>query len=94
MADVPTRFAMRNAVLRALNAGPFRDRRRPDEHDRDGDDAERMRIVLFVTDGLVSNDAAIIDAIRERAHETRVFAVGMSNAPNRHLLDEMARVGP
>ncbi len=90
---------MRNAVLRALHAGPFRDRRRHDRrrHDHDDydhdDDVQPMRIVLFVTDGLVSNDAAIIDAIRDHAHETRVFTVGMSHAPNRHLLDEMARVG-
>ncbi|MEX0886807.1 MAG: VWA domain-containing protein, partial [Phycisphaeraceae bacterium] len=72
---------MRAAVLRAL-----RDR-------RDDDDDGRMRIVVFLTDGLVSNDAAIIDAIREHAHATRVFTIGMSHAPNRHLLDEMARVG-
>ncbi|MCC5830207.1 MAG: VWA domain-containing protein [Phycisphaeraceae bacterium] len=80
---------MRNAVLRALGAGPFEAHRpKPDQ-----DGAAPMRIVLFVTDGLVGNDAAIIQAVRNHAHETRVFSIGMSNAPNRHLLDEMARVG-
>ncbi len=59
----------------------------------EADDDDPMRIVLFVTDGLVSNDAAIIDAVRRHAHETRMFTIGMSQAPNRHLLDEMARVG-
>ena len=57
------------------------------------EDVEPMRIVLFVTDGLVGNDDAIIQAIRDHAHNTRVFTVGMSHAPNRHLLDEMARAG-
>ncbi len=57
------------------------------------DDEEMMRIVLFVTDGLVGNDDAIIDAIRENARRTRVFTIGMSSSPNRHLLDEMARAG-
>ncbi len=81
---------MRNAALHALQAGPYRPN--PDER-LAGEDEDRMRIVLFVTDGLVSNDDAIVAAIREHAHETRVFTIGMSRAPNRHLLDEMARVG-
>lgn len=108
---------MRNAVLKALDVGPWGDpRNRGDERNRadrsyhydDGDeqgsfsdldlddDADQvvpLRIVLFVTDGLVSNDAAIIEAIRQESHRTRVFTIGMSSAPNRHLLDEMARTG-
>ncbi len=80
---------MRNAVLRALRAGPFAELRRFEEPEGYGP----MRIVLFLTDGLVSNDAAIIEAVRENAHKTRVFTIGMSHSPNRHLLDEMARVG-
>lgn len=80
---------MQNAVLRALGAGPFSVAR----HAERDEDVDRMRIVLFVTDGLVSNDDAIIAAIRKHAHETRVFTIGMSRAPNRHLLDEMARAG-
>lgn len=63
-------------------------------HDHDDADLdEPMRIVLFVTDGLVGNDDAIVRAIRENAKRTRVFTIGMSRSPNRHLLDEMAIAG-
>lgn len=77
---------MRNAVLRALRDGESADEA------ADGG-RERMRIVLFLTDGLVGNDPAILEAIRENAGRTRVFPVGMSHAPNRYLIDEMARLG-
>jgi hypothetical protein len=59
----------------------------------DQDAAEPMRIVLFVTDGLISNDDAVIQAVRDNAHETRMFTIGMGQAPNRNVLDEMARAG-
>ncbi|MEX1094736.1 MAG: VIT domain-containing protein, partial [Planctomycetales bacterium] len=81
---------MRGAILRALERAPRRDRD-ADDDDKNADDP--LRIVLFVTDGEVGNDQAIIDAIREHAGRTRVFSVGMGHAPNRHLLDEMARTG-
>ncbi len=83
---------------RADRSFDYDDRVDPDlfsdlDHDDASDQVEPLRIVLFVTDGLVSNDAAIIEAIRQQAHQTRVFTIGMSSAPNRHLLDEMARTG-
>lgn len=74
---------LRSAVLRALEL----------EDDGEEDETDRLRIVLFLTDGLVGNDDAIIEAIRENADQTRMFPIGMSHSPNRHLLDEMARVG-
>ena len=52
-----------------------------------------MRIVLFLTDGFVGNDMAIIDAVRSNAHTTRVFGFGIGNSVNRYLIDGMARAG-
>ena len=52
-----------------------------------------MRIVVFMTDGYVGNDQAIVQAIRDNAKSTRVFALGVGNSVNRFLLDEMARQG-
>jgi hypothetical protein len=52
-----------------------------------------MRIVLFLTDGYVGNDMAIIDAVRNNAHTTRVFSFGIGNSVNRYLLEGMARAG-
>ncbi|MBQ72708.1 MAG: hypothetical protein CMJ67_07350 [Planctomycetaceae bacterium] len=56
-------------------------------------DVKPMRIVVFMTDGYVGNDQAIIQAIRDNAKSTRVFALGVGNSVNRFLLDEMARQG-
>ena len=55
--------------------------------------ADPMRIVIFMTDGYVGNDQAIVQAVRDHAKSTRVFALGVGNSVNRFLLDEMARQG-
>jgi hypothetical protein len=51
------------------------------------------RIVVFLTDGLVGNDGAIIQTIRENARTTRVFSFGIGNSVNRWLIDAMSREG-
>jgi hypothetical protein len=51
------------------------------------------RIVVFLTDGLVGNDGAILDLVRQYAKSTRVFAFGIGNSVNRNLLDGAARAG-
>jgi len=56
-------------------------------------DAERLRVVAFMTDGYVGNDLEIIDAVRKHAGMARVFAFGIGNAVNRLLLDGLAHAG-
>ncbi len=55
--------------------------------------AKPMRIVLFLTDGYVGNDMAIIGAIKNNAHTTRVFSFGIGSSVNRYLLQGMANAG-
>ncbi len=55
--------------------------------------AKPMRIVLFLTDGYVGNEMAIIGAIKNNAHTTRVFSFGIGNSVNRYLLQGMANAG-
>lgn len=59
----------------------------------EGQDAERLRVVCFMTDGYVGNDMAIIDAIQKNAKTARVFSFGIGNSVNRFLLDGMAQAG-
>ncbi len=59
----------------------------------DADRPQAVRMVIFLTDGLVGNDLAIIEAVKRHAATTRVFALGVGNAPNRFLLDGIARAG-
>jgi len=56
------------------------------------DAQDHIRIVVFMTDGYVGNDMAIIDEI-QRHPNARVFSFGVGQAPNRFLLDNMASAG-
>ena len=56
-------------------------------------DPERMRIVLFMTDGYIGNDTEILGFIREHLNNSRIFPLGVGSSPNRYLLEEMAVLG-
>ncbi len=56
-------------------------------------DAERRRVVVFMTDGLIGNEIEVLAATREHLHGARVFGFGVGSAPNRHLLERIARLG-
>ncbi len=62
--------------------------RRRDEHA-----AGRGRVVAILTDGLVGNEAAVLTALHEHLGEARVFSFGIGSAPNRFLIERMARLG-
>ncbi|MDZ4830312.1 MAG: VIT domain-containing protein [Phycisphaerae bacterium] len=51
------------------------------------------RIVMFLTDGLVANEGAIMQAVRDNAKTTRVFSFGIGQSVNRSLLDGIALEG-
>lgn len=51
------------------------------------------RIVVLLTDGLIGNDAEIIDLVHRNAPNARVHAFGIGNSVNRALLDGAARAG-
>lgn len=52
-----------------------------------------MRLAIFLTDGYVANDMALIDAVRRNSGTTRVFTFGIGNSVNRYLMAELAAVG-
>ena len=56
------------------------------------DSQQHVRIVCFLTDGVVGNDNEILAEVQKHAN-ARVFALGFSDAPNRYLLDKMAEYG-
>jgi len=59
----------------------------------DGRQVRPLRIVVFLTDGLVGNEDAIIDAVKRHRGTTRVFSFGVGNSVNRFLLDSIATEG-
>lgn len=56
-------------------------------------DASRFRVVCFLTDGFIGNEAEILRATAERIGASRIFSFGVGEAPNRFLLDGLARLG-
>jgi Ca-activated chloride channel homolog len=55
-------------------------------------EADPVRVVCFMTDGYVGNDAAIIAEIKKHT-DARVFSFGIGTAVNRFLLAKMAEEG-
>lgn len=56
-------------------------------------DPDRLRIVMFLTDGYIGNETEILAAIRERIGDARLFAFGVGSSVNRYLLENMAIEG-
>lgn len=54
---------------------------------------ERLRQVIFLTDGAVGNEDRLFAVIRERLGDSRLFSVGIGSAPNSHFMREAARLG-
>lgn len=57
-------------------------------------DAQRVRIVVMLTDGFIGNEAEIIDAVGKHTGDNiRFWTVGIGSSPNRFLLDGVAKKG-
>ena len=52
-----------------------------------------LRIVTFLTDGYIGNEAEILALIRNHLGTARLYAFGVGTSVNRYLLGEMGRVG-
>ena len=56
-------------------------------------DPRRFRLVSFMTDGYIGNEAEILAAVHEKLGDTRIFSFGVGTSVNRYLLDRMAKLG-
>jgi Ca-activated chloride channel family protein len=54
---------------------------------------DRLRVVLFLTDGLIGNETEVFRYLDTQVGDARLFALGVGTSPNRFLLDGLARVG-
>ncbi len=61
-----------------------------DNHSRSGDP---LRQIIFLTDGSLSNEAAMMEEISQNRGRSRVFMVGIGSAPNTFLMRRMAEAG-
>ncbi|HEY5998729.1 MAG TPA: VIT domain-containing protein [bacterium] len=56
-------------------------------------DPQRFRIVSFMTDGYVGNEAQVLATVGERLGSARIFSFGVGTSVNRYLMEGLARVG-
>ena len=55
--------------------------------------ADTMRIVVFLSDGYIGNEADVLRLISTVIGDARIYAFGVGTSVNRYLLAEMARKG-
>ncbi len=53
----------------------------------------RLRIVSFMTDGYIGNEADILTAIHTKLGASRIFSFGVGSSVNRYLMERMALIG-
>ncbi len=56
-------------------------------------DKNHLRQVVFITDGEISNEQQLFDAIAHGRGRSRVFMVGIGSAPNTYLMTHAAELG-
>ena len=59
----------------------------------DSHQASGLRQVVFLTDGEVSNEQQLLDAIAKSRGRSRIFMVGIGSAPNTYLMSRAAELG-
>ncbi|MCK4807217.1 MAG: VWA domain-containing protein [Candidatus Aegiribacteria sp.] len=58
------------------------------------EDPERMRFVIFLTDGFIGNEAEILGELQSTLGDnTRLFSVGVGSSPNRYIIEGLAEEG-
>ncbi len=53
----------------------------------------RRRLVLFLTDGFIGNEGAVLATVRQRLEDSRVFSLGVGSSVNHYLIEGLAYVG-
>lgn len=52
-----------------------------------------LRLVVFLTDGFIGNEAEILQTLEDERGDARLIAFGVGEGVNRYLLEEMGRSG-
>lgn len=54
---------------------------------------DRIRQVVFLTDGAIGNEAELFQAIDDGLGRSRLFTIGIGSAPNTYFMSRAARIG-
>ena len=56
-------------------------------------DTERLRQIIFITDGAIGNETQLFALIKDKLNDARMFPVGIGSAPNRFFMSRAAKFG-
>ena len=56
-------------------------------------DLDRIRQIIFITDGAVGNEAKLFQMINAGLGDSRLFTIGISSTPNSYFMSEAAEAG-
>lgn len=56
-------------------------------------DDERLRQIIFITDGAIGNETELFALIKDRLGDARMFPIGIGSAPNRFFMSRAAKFG-
>ncbi|AOE48907.1 marine proteobacterial sortase target protein [Kangiella sediminilitoris] len=59
----------------------------------DKPEAERLRQIVFLTDGSIGNEAQVFELIENKLGNNRLFTVGIGSAPNSYFMNRAANFG-
>jgi Ca-activated chloride channel family protein len=59
----------------------------------DHSSTQPLRQIIFITDGSVSNETALMQLISAQLKDSRLFTVGIGSAPNSYFMSEAAKMG-
>jgi Ca-activated chloride channel family protein len=59
----------------------------------DGSESNRVRQVVFLTDGAIGNEQQLFETITAMRGRSRIFMVGIGSAPNTYLMTRAAELG-
>jgi len=90
----PAAIARAKAYVRALKARGGTEMLKALGMALDGrKNGNRLRQVIFLTDGSVGNEAQLFRFIKANLGDTRLFTVGIGSAPNSHFMTKAAQYG-
>ena len=61
--------------------------------DSNSRDKERLRQVIFITDGAIGNEQQLFAQIQDQLGKSRLFSIGIGSAPNRFFMSRAAKFG-
>lgn len=61
--------------------------------DLNNNNQERLKHILFITDGSVGNESLLFELIHKKLNKTRLFTIGIGSAPNSYFMRKSAQFG-